>query len=173
LYPTIPPHLNSLRLNHVYSARNLHVALKLYGAVSDNKWLDRIYNHFYPIAVDLNKGSALDSMFNLPCHTLPSLDPFRSFDTDTAITAWQDNRGMNQAWYIQLAAGKDIFTVRNVRGGSYMDLKGSMYSVHLFSYPYTLRYLRFFQRRDGDYWISLQCAAESRMGDPRDTWRLV
>lgn len=56
---------------------------------------------------------------------------FHSIFADTPITAWSDNKGLNQAWLIQpISPGSDTYTIRNVAAGTYMDLSTG---VHLFS----------------------------------------
>jgi hypothetical protein len=58
---------------------------------------------------------------------------FRFTSSDTPITAWRDNRGLNQAWFIQpYGTNPDTYTVRNVTGGSYMDLQGGTHFLVAF-----------------------------------------
>ncbi|KAF5388224.1 hypothetical protein D9615_000847 [Tricholomella constricta] len=61
----------------------------------------RISNSTVPIVVDLNRG-----------------DPTNG----TAVTAWSDNGGLNQLWLAEETGEADTFTLRNLAGGTYMDL---------------------------------------------------
>jgi len=63
----------------------------------------RISNHFTPVVVNLNDGNP---------------------DDKTPITAFHDNQGLNQAWFVRLKSGADTYTIRNVAGGSYIELPG-------------------------------------------------
>ena len=50
---------------------------------------------------------------------------FLSIASETPITAWQDHKGFNQAWFIRpITPGSDVYTIQSVTGGSYVDLTG-------------------------------------------------
>ncbi|KAF5388390.1 hypothetical protein D9615_000865 [Tricholomella constricta] len=65
---------------------------------------DRISNSAVPIVLDLNDGSATNG---------------------TAVTAWADNGGLNQLWLAEATGEADTFTLRNLAGGTYLDLEES------------------------------------------------
>jgi len=51
------------------------------------------------------------------------------FSLETNIIARHDDKGLNQAWFLELVASKpDPFTLRNVTGRAYMDLEGDAQS---------------------------------------------
>ena len=63
--------------------------------------------------------------------------PYHLISSETAIVAWHDNRVLNQAWFIEGTGGTDTYTIRNVSGGSYMDLSGGMNHLNLLFCPST------------------------------------